>query len=805
MSREYTNNTPVLRTLTQNSATPTTIVRRQCRQVETIAHKLREEIANQKTVNDDLTYQIDALRHDVEKKNRELAKQKETISLLRNENYNSVEKQVYETLKQDHDNLDSELKRLKSHVHNLESMKKDYETELQSFKDEMTKLTVELESSNKRTAEMDVVRAERDALVDQCHRFQDKLRVSEQLRHQEVETLQAAYEEKIQCLQEQIDELTENELSMSGEHIPQYEPESVPESLNIVNEIMYNELADNVETLKGQYEEQIRELRDALSQKDDHINELNERFSSLQSEITKLTVELESSNMRTAEMGVVEAERDALVDQCNQFQDKLRSSEQLRHQEVETLQAAHEEKILSLHETFKSEYEEPIRELRDALSQKDDHIIELNERFSSLQSEITKLTVELESSNMRTAEMGVVEAERDALVDKCRQFEDKLQVSEKLRRQEAESLHAASEKKVQQHEAELQAARQELHTFADAMQAKICVDEKMLAEMSAQLTKQIAHCKDVHQAELLRLTAETKSIEHCLATKLEAELRDLWDLLIEKDVTIAKLQEKIQSQDAGLTDLQAFSSKVENMTKSRNEKISRLEDEIREQRRSCTELHTSEIQRLNDDLKRFNEMVGKKEKEQQRMREDLQIMEQSFEMERAQKKRYQRECMELEKKLDSLKSSNAGNNTYIMPTINIQSAASGHDAAAAAAIVNSLSQSHAGNSTFDMGKSRRLLPGTSFFVADEPSEVMNSSFVSTSEDPYERFSTLQERNRLQPPHLKSCYAAEHQEVAIPENQIRGIPDRQILAAMASSGANQTFSITDTTSHTRTYQ
>jgi hypothetical protein len=820
MSREYTNNTP-LRTLPQNAATPNTNIRRKCHEVGAIANRLQKQIADEKAKNDDLQDQIHALQKELSAKKQEVTKQKETIAVLRHENYNSVEKNVYETLKKDNNDLSEELSRMKSHVLSLEKMKKDHEEEMESFRNEMAALTDELEKSNRRTAELDDVKTERDFFVEQCRKFQDRLTISEKLREQEVKTLQQAYEEKIQSLQERIDELTENELSMSGEHIIMHqEPEPVPESLSVVNEIMYNELVDDVETLKSQYEEQLKELHQTVDQKNGLLREQSDRISSLEADLTASAKTVNQLSHQLEQL--VQVHEDKISDQVKVVDEKdesirlLNEQLQVRDSQIRDLQKGMNKLSADMKEKDNLIHDQVIglSEMRDMAASKEQQIDDLRSKIETLNQIIAALNDKVASHE------ALVLSSRKEFDSMSVLIEEKATLIQDLNAQLSAATDAVAskdnqikslEKIIAERKQELDESRAELKHISSELIAKIDAGDAKFDELHQQLLKQMSECRDKHETELMRVMDELKSSESRLTSNQEAELKDMWNLVIEKDAVIAKLNDKVKTQEASLqssrADLQSFSSKMEEMSRSRNDQIIRLEDEIRELRKSRSEVQSGEIQRLNEHLKRSNEMLIKSENEKKQLREDLQIMEQSFEMERAQKKRYQRECCDLEKKLDSRRHENTGNNTYIMPTINIQSGASGQDAAAAAAIVNSLSQSHsAANSTFDAGRNgRRPLPGTSFFVADEPSEVMNSSFISTNEDPYERFSALQERNRKQPPHLKSCYAAEHQEVVIPENEIRGVPDRQILAAMSRAGPNQTFSITDTTTHTRTFQ
>src|SRR5687768_4610597 len=75
------------------SATPA-IVRRKCREIEQVAHKLKEQLREKTCENDDYLDQIHHLKKDSTEKDKKIEALHQTIAKLRSEIYESVDKET---------------------------------------------------------------------------------------------------------------------------------------------------------------------------------------------------------------------------------------------------------------------------------------------------------------------------------------------------------------------------------------------------------------------------------------------------------------------------------------------------------------------------------------------------------------------------------------------------------------------------------------------------------------------------------------------------------------------------------------
>lgn len=774
--------TPVLRVLDRNrpinSPTPA-VVRKKCQEIEDVANKLRTQLREERDKNDDLHLEVRQLKEESITKDKKIQGLNDVVFNLRSRLTDSVESSVHDALLKEYAETKKKLQDLLVLGKNTAKLKKEYEDELDSLRIEVEKLNDQLASAEAFKAKYEESEAEKNFFVDHVRKLTEKLHQSEQLREDDIKTLQETYEEKIAVLQEKL-EAKEEEITFMQPN-PMIGPNALcstftvenpaPESLGFIHEIKCSELEDEIKSLTNKYDDEVISLQQQLAQlQQQHGQEVLRLEQQLREVVCQSAhevkgkdeqIELKSNIINDLERKLEEGREDLL--QLRKEVDEFVSQLKTRVDDVERDTSNIRSQFVVGLETLKEEVghlsEEVVNRTRDLMAA-DELIQDLLKQIQDRDEEISVLRGQLDHHNKTSSGL-----ETD-VTDLKQQLAQKASQIEELWEKLIEADGICNKERCEQES--LLSRNRELEVQVEQQQLLIANLQGQLTEIRLDMESEINSLKQKLEEEEFRFQTEMKK-KQTEAMKLSLDVE-----LLMKQIDDEKKRH--------LEEQEILKKKLEGTTKVRENVTDRLQDEIASIRKNCSETHVKEIQRLNEELTRIGTLLARKEKQISRGMEEIEMMEQSFTMERLQKKRYQEECIRLEAQLDKLakaSANTAGNNTYICPTINVHSS----NAEVAGAVVKSLADNMTGVKT----NNQRMIPptGSSFYISEEPSEVMNVSSVSGSrfneshtetfmieEDPHQRLAQLQERNARQPPALKCSYAAELQELKVDESALK---------------------------------
>lgn len=178
-------------------STPNTPIaaRKRQKEVESFCNKLKDQLREERTKNDDNESQIHHLKSENNSLHKKMSALNETIKNLRTDLYNYVEPNVHDNLRKEFDKLKCKLKDLEYSERSLKSTVTTYEEEMAELREQVASLTVELNKTKASLKNVNDVTNERDILVDEMKEIVSKYEKSEELRKLEVSSLQQELEE----------------------------------------------------------------------------------------------------------------------------------------------------------------------------------------------------------------------------------------------------------------------------------------------------------------------------------------------------------------------------------------------------------------------------------------------------------------------------------------------------------------------------------------------------------------------------------------------------------------------------------
>jgi hypothetical protein len=241
---------------------------------------------------------------------------------------------------------------------------------------------------------------------------------------------------------------------------------------------------------------------------------------------------------------------------------------------------------------------------------------------------------------------------------------------------------------------------------------------------------------------------------------------------------------------------------VEKRQKSYKEFQEKLTKELSQQKEKCAQLEKElkeevlKVQQLQKQIVQYESLIR-----EYSLR--LNTEEESFKMERIQKERYAKENQNLEneiRKYKALLENVPSNNIYCMPTtINVNTSHANGNTTTSVSQLNDVSNlSNTSNVSFNISRKLPSGTGSRFIMADEEGEFMDPNHLqalkrgqcSLNDSPFmsddQRMSTLQRRNTMVLPHLRTSYAVElpYLSNSVSEDFIRsGLPNNDSLQTL----------------------
>lgn len=651
----------------------------------------------------------------------------------------------------------------------IKSLTSKYDEELAQLQQQLLQLQREKSQVEESLAKnLDSFKKETDALKSELVSCKEQM-----------SSLKNQIEEKEQHIQEKETENKRLEKS-SAEHLEKHKQ-------------LVNLLEQQTDMEKNLFKDQLSHLEKEMRDKDSQIESLKKEKDLLESQVHDLErglemkqsqlLRLEQQLREVVSQSVQELKGKEEVDQ-KKTQEILSLKQKILNndEEIRRLEEENDEVVFKLtarlaqieeeNNIMKRDVEHQLEELKKESSnlardllQRNQDLLTADHLFQSLEKQvherndyISVLKGQLEHYNKTSSALETTTEElNQQLAQKTTQVEElweKLIEADGVSNQEKEQLQYFSSRS------------QELEVQVEQQQLLITELQQQLMDNRLEMEAEIASLK-------MRLVED----DTCLAR-----------VITEKDSTIKGLEGQLfvlkheleNQKSMALEEQEKLKNKFEGNLRSKDDVTERFQEEIRDIRKSCSENHVKEIQRLREEIARINSILEKKTQQITNGMEEIEMMETSFKMERLQKERYQKECIRLEAQLDKFNKMSGnpaknGNNTYIMPTINVHS----RDAEVAGTIVRSIADNMS-------NAERPCLPSSSFFISEEPSEVMNVSSVSgkssysnlfSEEDPQRRLAQLTERNARRPPALKCSYAAELQELKVDDSAFQGLTAR----------------------------
>ena len=178
-------------------STPNTPIaaRKRQKEVEAYCNKLKEQLRDERTKNDDNESQIHHLKSEINSSHKKIAALNDTIKNLRTDLYNYVEPNVHDNLRKEFDKLKCRVKDLEYSERSLKSTVSTYEEEMAELRDQIASLTEELSKTKVALKNVNDVTNERDILIEEIKEVVSKYEKSEGLRKVEVSSLQQELEE----------------------------------------------------------------------------------------------------------------------------------------------------------------------------------------------------------------------------------------------------------------------------------------------------------------------------------------------------------------------------------------------------------------------------------------------------------------------------------------------------------------------------------------------------------------------------------------------------------------------------------
>ncbi|KAI1303096.1 Laminin-like protein epi-1 [Halotydeus destructor] len=732
--------------------------------IEEYQHEIEEKISS----NDQLRKEVEAQQKLIQD-----MKLKTAVSAhLERENH---------TLRTDIDNIRSQLSQERVVTQNLKLAAKDSRDELELMQEELANLrceTAQLPELKKDLSRKTLSISELNETVAKlqnelknsvsCDLFQE---LEEQLANSN-ETMSKKQDEYMKSIEDYRLEIEEklNTIDLLKEEIDSQEKliQEMKSKLVALTQLEaqnqhFRTEVDNLQSELSQTKVVIQNLQTAAKESKDEHELMHEEMTNLRSE----NVQLQELKNELSSKAVTMSELDDTVA-------KLRSE----NVQLQELKAELSNKVVTISELddmvakLRSENVQ-LQELKTELSSKVVTMSELNDTVSKLRQELQNTVHSCDEAQKKLADSA------EEMSTKQDEFAKSIEIY-KTEIDEKTSNNDILKKEIESHQALVQEMKQEIVQLEDENQS--------LSTEINQARSQLSQEKIVIQ-NLETTVEETRADYETLQDALSSLRCENDQLLIEKEHNQAEFMDGMSK----LTTSIGLISELKTKVRSQEQDLGYLRQELNEKQYRIEQLEEENAVSVMDQV--------------DELRKELQVTEESFQLERKHKERYMREMRELEyqiKELKSKASTNAGNHTYVCPTVNINSG----NEEAAAKFIRSMSSSFAkpNDSNMSLCSNQGFKPpagiGRTFLMEDEAGEFMNLSDISSNnrdaarheDDTLSRINMLQQRNAATLPHLRSSYAAEYQELPINESAIKCTDTKKVLMEV---GNRESYRVTET--------
>lgn len=483
--------------------------------IRTANSDLEAKIRDKATMISELDTEVEQLKRIINKSKREELN-KMTNKELDEGNEEGARRKIFE--------LETEIVQLKENIRNQESL---------------------IHETNKRTEELEELRKEKNLVVELNSKIKIQESEIEEIRRRAQEQNKSNEEQARKNVSELETEVAQLRAKIQIQEFNMDEMNKRSKALEEESKELARQKASNLEN--------VIKLKEKIKNQDLEIEEINKRAKELDEENEELATKT----------GVMEFENDKLATRIKELQQKLNTEENTCSKLRQSATKLQEE----LNENNKQRIEEVSAD-RDLLHR-------LEEMCTHLRQNTTTLQEEINEKNKQLAEMS---ANRDRLhqsEENCtqlRQITTKLQDELNDKNKHIEKA-SADKDRLEKDQQRLETEKSLLQSRLDAAESRLKNEKKSrenIKEQIDEIERQFEHEKKVLSIEVaqLKLNIETKDQtvkkEIVRSSRLKEQLsrndsalQDAEKRVSEKDILIKKLEEKIESLNTRLANLES--------------------------------------------------------------------------------------------------------------------------------------------------------------------------------------------------------------------------------------------------------
>ena len=420
--------------------------------------------------------------------------------------------------------LEAEIVQLKENIRNQESL---------------------IHETNKRTEELEELRKEKNLVVE--------LRAKIKIQESEIEEIRRAKDQNKGNEEQARKNISELETEVAQLRAKIQIQEFKMDEMNMRSKALEEESKELARLKASNLENEVMKLKEKIKNQDLEIEEVNNRAKELDEENEELATKT----------GVMEFENDKLAARIKELQQKLNTEENTCSKLRQSATKLQEE----LNENNKQRIKEVSAD-RDLLHRLEEMCTQLRQNTTTLQEEINE-------KNKQLAEMS---ANRDRLhqsEENCTQLrQNTIKLQDELNDKNKHIEKASADKdRLEKDQQRLETEKSLLQSRLDAAESRLKKEKKSrenIKEQIDEIERQFEHEKKVLSIEVaqLKLNIETKDQtvkkEIVRSSRLKEQLsrndsalQDAEKRISEKDILIKKLEEKIESVNTRLANLES--------------------------------------------------------------------------------------------------------------------------------------------------------------------------------------------------------------------------------------------------------
>ena len=420
--------------------------------------------------------------------------------------------------------LEAEIVQLKENIRNQESL---------------------IHETNKRTEELEELRKEKNLVVE--------LRAKIKIQESEIEEIRRAKDQNKGNEEQARKNISELETEVAQLRAKIQIQEFKMDEMNMRSKALEEESKELARLKASNLENEVMKLKEKIMNQDLEIEEVNNRAKELDEENEELATKT----------GVMEFENDKLAARIKELQQKLNTEENTCSKLRQSATKLQEE----LNENNKQRIKEVSAD-RDLLHRLEEMCTQLRQNTTTLQEEINE-------KNKQLAEMS---ANRDRLhqsEENCTQLrQNTIKLQDELNDKNKHIEKASADKdRLEKDQQRLETEKSLLQSRLDAAESRLKKEKKSrenIKEQIDEIERQFEHEKKVLSIEVaqLKLNIETKDQtvkkEIVRSSRLKEQLsrndsalQDAEKRISEKDILIKKLEEKIESVNTRLANLES--------------------------------------------------------------------------------------------------------------------------------------------------------------------------------------------------------------------------------------------------------